>query len=141
MVTLPAPAQRIVSMAPSNTEILFAVGAGGQVIGRMSHQIFPPRRKIYPVSVEVLATSTTRLSSSCNPTWCWRLRLTRLEQVKTLEDLGLNVLMANPTTLAELYDNLLLVGEITGQQTKATEAGRNAPGARGSRRREIGSSL
>lgn len=33
-VTLAGPAQRIVSLAPSNTEILFAVGAGKQVVGR-----------------------------------------------------------------------------------------------------------
>ncbi len=33
-VTLAAPAQRVVSLAPSNTEILFAVGAGALVVGR-----------------------------------------------------------------------------------------------------------
>ncbi len=32
-VNLQAPAQRVVSLAPSNTEILFAVGAGAQTVG------------------------------------------------------------------------------------------------------------
>jgi iron complex transport system substrate-binding protein len=32
-ITLDGPPQRIVSLAPSNTEILFAIGAGPQVSG------------------------------------------------------------------------------------------------------------
>ena len=40
-VTLAAPAQRVVSLAPSNTEILFAVGAGDQVIGRDEFSDYP----------------------------------------------------------------------------------------------------
>ena len=35
-VSLTLPAQRIVSLAPSNTELLFEVGAGSQVVGRDS---------------------------------------------------------------------------------------------------------
>src|SRR5688572_13700159 len=41
-VTLNGPAQQIVSLAPSNTEILFAIGAGDQVIGRDQLSNFPP---------------------------------------------------------------------------------------------------
>ena len=40
-VTLNHPAQRIVSMAPSNTEILFAIGAGSQVVGRDDFSDYP----------------------------------------------------------------------------------------------------
>ena len=40
-VVLPGPAQRIVSIAPSNTEILFAIGAGDQVAGRDDVSDFP----------------------------------------------------------------------------------------------------
>ena len=40
-VTLAGPAQRVVSLAPSNTEILFAIGAGGQTIGRDALSDYP----------------------------------------------------------------------------------------------------
>lgn len=40
-IDLQEPAQRIVSLAASNTEILFAIGAGEQVIGRDNSSNFP----------------------------------------------------------------------------------------------------
>ena len=44
-VTLTQPARRIISLAPSNTEILFAIGAGAQMIGRDSFSDFPAEAK------------------------------------------------------------------------------------------------
>ncbi len=44
-VKLKGKAQRIVSLAPSNTEILFAVGAGKQVVGRDSFSDYPAEAK------------------------------------------------------------------------------------------------
>src|SRR5881392_4502146 len=41
-VTLAAPAQRIVSLLPSFTEILFAIGAGDRVVGRTQWCDYPP---------------------------------------------------------------------------------------------------
>jgi ABC-type Fe3+-hydroxamate transport system substrate-binding protein len=39
---LASPAHRIVSLAPSSTELLFALGAGGQVVGRTTWCRYPP---------------------------------------------------------------------------------------------------
>src|SRR6266498_5969514 len=44
-ITLGGSAQRVVSLAPSNTEILFAIGAGGQVVGRDQLSDFPEEAK------------------------------------------------------------------------------------------------
>jgi iron complex transport system substrate-binding protein len=38
----PPPAHRIVSLAPSSTELLFALGAGNQVVGRTTWCRYPP---------------------------------------------------------------------------------------------------
>lgn len=40
-VTVPAPPRRIISLAPSNTEILFAIGAGAQVVGVDTFSDYP----------------------------------------------------------------------------------------------------
>ncbi len=44
-VSLPKITEKIVSLAPSNTELLFAVGAGSQVIGRDEFSDYPPEAK------------------------------------------------------------------------------------------------
>jgi len=49
VVTLPAPARRVVSLAPSSTELLFALGAGEQVVGRTTWCKYPPAALAVPV--------------------------------------------------------------------------------------------
>jgi len=41
-------ARRIVSLVPNVTEMLFAIGAGGQVVGVSSYDDFPPETKSLP---------------------------------------------------------------------------------------------
>jgi iron complex transport system substrate-binding protein len=47
-VTLPGPARRVVSLAPSSTELLFALGAGAQVVGRTTWCKYPPAALAVP---------------------------------------------------------------------------------------------
>ena len=47
-ITLPAPARRVVSLAPHITEQLFAIGAGGRVVGTTDHSDFPAEAKDIP---------------------------------------------------------------------------------------------
>jgi ABC-type Fe3+-hydroxamate transport system substrate-binding protein len=47
-VVLAQPAQRIVSLSPSTTELLFAIGAGPQVVGRTRWCDYPPQAAQVP---------------------------------------------------------------------------------------------
>src|SRR6266540_105393 len=47
-VALAAPARRIVSLLPSFTEILFAIGAGDRVVGRTKWCDYPPAALAVP---------------------------------------------------------------------------------------------
>jgi cobalamin transport system substrate-binding protein len=56
-------ARRIVSLVPSVTEMLFAVGAGPQVVGVSSYDDFPPETKALPRVGALLDPDTERIFS------------------------------------------------------------------------------
>jgi iron complex transport system substrate-binding protein len=58
-----SPAHRIVSLVPNVTEMLFAVGAGPQVVGVSSYDDFPPETKSLPRVGALLDPDTERIFS------------------------------------------------------------------------------
>ncbi|WP_394777913.1 cobalamin-binding protein [Undibacterium sp.] len=60
-VSLDKPAQRIISLAPHTTEILFAAGAGPQVVGVSEYSDFPEQAKKIPSVGNVFALDIERV--------------------------------------------------------------------------------
>jgi iron complex transport system substrate-binding protein len=119
-VTLNGPAQRVVSLAPSNTEILFAIGAGDQVVGRDQVSDFPEQAKAVTDIGTTFDDLNAELIVSLNPDLVLAAEINNPEQVKQLEDLGLTVYyLKNPLTLEEMYENLQIVAQLTGQTEEA----------------------
>lgn len=119
-VKLTRPAQRVVSMAPSNTEILFAIGAGNQVVGRDTLSDFPEEAKKLPDIGSTFDALNTEQIVSLKPDLVLAAEINTPEQVKQLEDLGLTVYyLKNPLTLEEMYGNLDIVAQLTGHQKEA----------------------
>ncbi len=119
-VKLDAPAQKIISIAPSNTEILFAIGAGDQVVGRDNLSDYPEAAKKATDIGSVYEALNTELIVSLKPDLILAAEVNTPEQVKTLEDLGLTVYyLKNPTTLEGLYDNLNIVAQLTGREKES----------------------
>ena len=48
-VTLPQPAQRIVSLSPHVTEMVYAIGAGDRLVAVTSHSDYPEQARALPV--------------------------------------------------------------------------------------------
>ena len=119
-VKLNGPAQHVVSMAPSNTEILFAIGAGGQVVGRDALSDFPAEAKNVTDIGSTFDALNTEQIVSLKPDLVLAAEINTAEQVKQLEDLGLKVYyLKNPLTLEEMYGNLETVGQLTGHEKEA----------------------
>ena len=118
-VALGGPAQRIVSLAPSNTEILFAVGAGSQVVGRDEFSDYPAEAASLPVVGGSFGGYNLEQIVELEPDLVLAAEINTPEQVKSLEDLGLTVYyLKNPTTLEEMYANLQIVATLTGHETE-----------------------
>ena len=109
------PVSRIVSLAPSNTEILFAVGAGNQVVGRDSFSDYPAEAlDVTDIGGGFGALDTETILAS-TPDLVLAGELTPAEQIQALEDLELTVfVLGNPVELTEMYENLRTVAKMTG---------------------------
>jgi iron complex transport system substrate-binding protein len=119
-VSVSVPAQRIVSLAPSNTEILFAIGAGAQVVGRDAFSDFPAEASTVVEVGGSFGELNTEVILAQSPDLVLASHLTPLEQIEALDNLGLTVLsLPNPKNLEGMYDNVRLVARLTGHQSEA----------------------
>jgi iron complex transport system substrate-binding protein len=119
-VTLKTPATRIISLAPSNTEILFAIGAAGQVVGRDSFSDYPAEAKNLPDIGGSNGKYDLEKIATLKPDLVIASELNTPDQVKALEDLHITVYyLSNPPDLEGMYANLVIVGELTGRKAQA----------------------
>jgi iron complex transport system substrate-binding protein len=119
-VELAAPAQRIVSLAPSNTEILFELGAGSQVIARDDFSDYPEEVKSLPSITTNLSDINIEQIVLLKPDLVLAAEINTPEQVKALEDVHITVFyLPNPEDLEGLYKNLETVAKLTGRQEVA----------------------
>jgi iron complex transport system substrate-binding protein len=114
------PAARIISLAPSNTEILFALGAGAQVVGRDDHSDYPADAKTIASIGSTFGKINAEAVVSLKPDLVLAAGTTTPEQIQTLTDLGLMVYRVdNPKDFDGLYSNLYIVGALTGRGKEA----------------------
>ena len=117
-IKLTGPAQKVISLAPSNTELLFAAGAGKQVIARDEMSDFPAEALALP-NVGGYAKYNLEQMVALKPDLVLLAEINNVELVKSLEGVGLTVYyLKNPTTIEEMYGNLQIVAQLTGHETE-----------------------
>ncbi len=120
-VAVPAAPRKIISLAPSNTEILFAIGAGPRVVGRDDHSNFPAEAGLLPA----LGTSGGKLDRErivdLGPDLILAAEINSPEQVTAIAGLGLTVFrLANPRGFDGLQENVRLAGRLVGCEEAAS---------------------
>ncbi|HOW92704.1 MAG TPA: ABC transporter substrate-binding protein, partial [Anaerolineaceae bacterium] len=119
-VILENPADRIVSLSPSVTEILFAVGAGSQVVGRDSFSNYPAEAASIQDVGGSMGSYSLETIASLEPDLVIAAEINTPEQVSALEGLGLKVYyLSNPTDLEGIYSMLQTVGTLSGHANEA----------------------
>ncbi len=117
-VTLPDIPQRIVSLAPSNTEIVYAVGAGDRVVGVTDYCNYPAAT----ADVEkVGGYSTVNIEKvvAAQPDLVLAALGNTEEVVTYMEGLGLTVVSLNPASIQGVVDDVRIVGTATGNAQEA----------------------
>lgn len=116
-LTLRKPPQRIVSLTPGTTEVLFAIGAGKQVVGVTAYCDYPPEAKRLPkigdmrVNVEAVVALRPDLVVADG--------VLNRRFIPALERLKLPLLVVAPKTWLDVAKVLRLLGRATGHDQQA----------------------
>jgi iron complex transport system substrate-binding protein len=112
-VMIAHPPQRIISIAPSVTEILFALNLGERIVGVSSYCNYPPEAKrkervggyINPSMEKIVALHPDLVIQTADG------------DLKTFVDrltsLGIPIYITNPRSVTEVMDSILRIGEVT----------------------------
>ena len=117
-VTLPDIPQKIISLSPGNTEILFALGLGDRVIGRTEYCNYPAEALDVP-SIGGFSTPNVEEIVALEPDLILAANIHIAEIVPQLEGYGLNVLCLDPADISDILDAITLVGEATAAESAA----------------------
>jgi iron complex transport system substrate-binding protein len=121
-VALPRPAQRIVSLAPHATELLFAAGAGARVVGVAAYSDFPPEAARLPQVGDAHALDLERIvAMRPDLVVAWASGNSR-QQVERLAQRGIAVFYSEPGRLPDIAASLERLGELAGTQAAALAA-------------------
>ena len=110
--------QRIISLAPSNTEILFALGLGDRVVGVTEYCNYPPEAQTKS-QVGGFRTVDVERIVALEPDLILADDIHEAKVIPALEALGLTVVALAPVTIDEVLSDLSLVGKITGNDKEA----------------------
>lgn len=118
-VTLPIKINRIVSLAPNLTEIVYAVGAGDRLVGNTEYCDYPAEaRKVTKVG-DTMHPSVERIIA-LKPQIVLVSTASQLEVfTKQLDQQGIAVYVTNPRSLDEIFGSLTTLGEIFGNSEQA----------------------
>ncbi len=118
-VRLPEHIERIISLAPNLTEIIYALGAENRLVGVTDYCDFPEAARSKPRVGSVLSPSVEQIVALKPDLVLATVAGNRAESVATLEKLGIPVYATNPRTVDEILTSILHLGDVLGENQAA----------------------
>ena len=121
-VTLAQPAQRIVTLAPHATELVFAAGAGERIVGASDYSDYPPAANAIPRIGGSQQVDTERLLALRPDLLVAWQGGNGERQLEALRRLGVPIYRSEPRRLADIPDEVERLGKLTGTEASAQAA-------------------
>lgn len=118
-VPLEGPAQRIVSLSPSTTELLFAIGAGDRVVGRTRWCADPPEALAIESVGDGLDPNVELIVARRPDLVVFYRSAMNAAAIEQLEGLGIATASVQLDGLADVSRAALLLGRLTGDSARA----------------------
>ena len=123
-ISLAAPAQRIISLAPHLTELLFAAGAGDRVVGTVEFSDYPAAAaKITRIGDSALLDMERVISLKPDLIVVWG-NGSAASQLDKLRTLGVPIFYNEPQVMADIPRALVALGRLAGTEATANHAAR-----------------
>jgi len=122
VVTLAKPAQRVISMAPHVTELLFTAGGGARIVGAVDFSDYPEAAKAIPrvgSNREVDLERIVALKPDLIVVW---RHGSSERQIDMLRKLKIPMYHSEPKKLDAIADNVVNMGKLLGTETTANAA-------------------
>ena len=117
-VTLQVTPERIISLIPSNTELLFAVGAGSSVVGVTNYCDYPPEAREIEKVGDVTTMSLEKIVA-LDPDLVLASKGNAKELVYSLKALDIPVFVLDPQSIEDVLDAIDTVGRLVGREEVA----------------------
>jgi iron complex transport system substrate-binding protein len=116
-VTFTKAPERIVSLSPSETEVLFALGLGNKIYGVSDYDDYPAEAKSKPKMGNLQGNTEAILAA--NPDIVFAGLSLNKKSVEKLTELKLNLFSVEPKTVDQAMERILQFGKITDTQEQA----------------------
>jgi iron complex transport system substrate-binding protein len=121
-VTLAAPAQRVISLAPHVTELIYAAGGGSRLVGAVSYSDYPPEAKQIPRVGDNKALDLERIAAlKPDLIVVWRHGNAQAE-LERLRELHIPMFFSEPHKLDDVALTLTKLGTLLGTSSTADAA-------------------
>lgn len=120
LVAINGTPQRIISLAPSNTEILFALGLGERVVGVTMYCDYPPEAQDKEKVGDYYGPDLEKIIV-LEPDLVLATDFHRFDLIPALEEQGFTVFAVAPQTLEDVLESIQKIGEIAGKEAQASE--------------------
>jgi iron complex transport system substrate-binding protein len=111
--------EKIISLAPSNTEIVYALGLEDRLVGVTEYCDYPEAAKEKPL-IGGFSTVDIEKVVAIQPDLILATNIHKDEVLPQLERLGLTVLTLDPKTVDEILEAINLIGWFTGKKEEAS---------------------
>jgi len=119
-VTMDQPAARIVSLAPANTEIAYAIGAGDKMVAGTSYDDYPEEATSLP-KIGDFANPNVEKIASFEPDLVLAAGGIQDKLRSKLENLGMKVYVVDPKTYDGVMTDITNLGQLTGSTEQAQQ--------------------
>ncbi|WP_372627709.1 cobalamin-binding protein [Arsukibacterium sp.] len=113
------PKQRIIALAPHITELLYAIGAGEQLVGVSAFSDYPQAAKVLPQVANYAGVNLEAiLALKPDLVIAWKTGNVAAD-ISRLQQFGINVVYSDPIQISDIANELRYLGDVTGHQQQA----------------------